>query len=369
MVIVEHIFAQRELLVPGLSSGIYPYVGGSVGADELRAAVHLCGGAVTSGVKGAAILLNANITGVLLDPAEYYHDSDDLRPKLFPESDWQDWLERQRAAQVPVILTDGRHIGRQNRAALQRELQRWDGIPEPTLVVLPVGTWWLRHGLAWLIEDVVAAARPVALVLMHPHNGLEEPGTVVGLRTFVESVDVPVVLLRIGMAGVGIGCYATFVGVSAATRCGPIPIYRKVDPGKGSAPDRDRYPGVFVPALHDYVRASKLPALARSHDDSLLRCHDAECRGQSLLRLAEAAETTPAEARRRAYLHNMACHEHVSYEIFRSADWRDAWWQRCKSGADVAATVAQIGVDLPVSGWLSQWIELGPPTYSTGIGR
>jgi hypothetical protein len=69
------------------------------------------------------------VPGVLIDPAAYFPPAKDQLEGLF---DYDDWLMRQRAA-----------------GAL------------------------LRDGLSWLIEEVRAAARPVALVLLHRFRGLD----------------------------------------------------------------------------------------------------------------------------------------------------------------------------------------------------
>jgi hypothetical protein len=85
----------------GFSSGIYPYLGGSASIDQIRTVMSSCGGAVVSGMGGARVA--AKVQGTLVDPARYA-----APPKDTPESliDLDEWLERQRAAGVPVILTD-----------------------------------------------------------------------------------------------------------------------------------------------------------------------------------------------------------------------------------------------------------------------
>jgi hypothetical protein len=357
---VEQLFAQkRRLFIPGLRPGIYPYVGGVGDAARLREVVGLCGAAVVSGPGGAKAARKTQ--GVLLDPAEYARKASEAREDLF---DGYTWLERQRAADVPVMLTDARYIGARDRSALRQALRRWENIAEPTLAVLPIGTWWLRNdGLEWLIADVTAAGRPVAIVLMDVGDGLDAPGAVAGLMRLTLEVAAPVVLLRFSIAAVGIGAFAAFIGVSDATRHGPPPRRRRLNPSKVADVNRDKSPNVFVPALHDYFKASKLPSMARSHKDDLLRCYDTECVGKSLLRFAETVDTNLTETRAAAYWHNMASHEQIVRDIFASAEWQDAWWRRCKSGAEVAVSISRRGISLPLSGWLFQWLQLGSPSY------
>src|ERR1700733_2583386 len=123
----------------GISPGIFPYLGGSIGIDLLRPIVRACGGAVVSGKRGAK--LAAAIPGALVDPAAYSPSGNDDSEGLF---DYDYWLMRQQAADVPLILTDTPRIQNKDRSALRKALARWDEIDEPTLVVLPIAPWWFR---------------------------------------------------------------------------------------------------------------------------------------------------------------------------------------------------------------------------------
>ncbi len=123
----------RGSMPTGFSSGIYPYLGGSVSVDQIRAVMSACGGAVVSGMGGAR--LAAKVQGTLVDPARY-----STPPKDAPDSliDLDEWLERQRAAGVPIILTDTPHIPNRDRTALRKALARWETIDEPTCGVSEV---------------------------------------------------------------------------------------------------------------------------------------------------------------------------------------------------------------------------------------
>jgi hypothetical protein len=336
---------------------VYPYLGGAADAGRMGLAdvITLCGLATISGPGDAGA--PQGLQGMLLDPTQYVDATSSARNRAHGNDLW---LERQRAAGVPVILTDPRPIGDRNRDALRKALQRWENIPESSLAVLPIGNWWLKQGLERLIEDVDSAGRPVAIVLMHVYNGLNARGTVTGLLRLVHQAKVPVVLLRQSVAAMGVGAYATFIGASGDTRHGRPRIQRKVDAGKPENEDRDTSPILFVPALHDYLRASKLPALTGA-DPGVLNCNDAlVCAGRSLLEFADSADLAPAELDLAAYRHNVASHEQVAREVFGTKDWRRSWWQRCREGADVTASMSGHNVSLRVSDWLTQWLELGP---------
>ena len=321
-----------------------------------------CEGAVVSGKQGAK--LAKEVPGVLVDPAAYAPRGKNEPDGLF---DYDDWLMRQQAADVPVILTDTPRIPNKDRSALHKALARWDEVDKPTLVVLPIESWWLRHGLAWLTEEVLGAGRPVAIVLLHQFNGLDPTGAVAGLLTFIADVaPLPVVLLRCDISAIGAvahGALAGFVGWSANGRHGPLPMRPSEDNDQ-----RDESPSVLVPALNDYSKASKLPALRNRRLD-VLRCDDPVCNGESLLRIAERSEVDIGDGRMLACQHNLASTEQLARRIFADAEPCDAWWETCNAGAKMSASLGEGGVSLPGSRWLRQWLELGSPSHDyQGVG-
>ncbi len=171
-----------QLPLDGITSGIFPYLGGSVSVDQLRSVVMAYEGAIVPGRQGAK--LAAKTPGVLIDPAVYVPQARTDPETLF---DYDDWLMRERAAGVPLILTDTPRIRNEDMSALRKALARWDAIDEPTLVVLPIEPWWLREGLPGLIEEVRAAGRLVAVVLLHRYNGLDISGAVASLLKFISA--------------------------------------------------------------------------------------------------------------------------------------------------------------------------------------
>jgi hypothetical protein len=346
-------------LAAAISPGIYPYLGGSVDPGLLRSVVSAYGCAVVSGRQGAK--LAAQTPGVLVDPAAYGVPATADSGPLF---DYDEWLTRQQTAGVPVILTDTPRIRNDDRSALRKALERWAAIDDPTLVVLPLEPWWLREGLPYLIEEVRAAGRPVAIVLLHRYNGLDTARALAGLLTFIAEVEpLPAVLLRCDISAVGAvahRAFAGFVGWSANTRHGPLPMRR---PDRAAGDDeRDDSPSLLVPALHNYVKTSKLPALARDRRMNVLHCGDPVCRGGSLLEIAELSETDPRAGRLLAGRHNMASTEQLARRILSAAEPRDAWQEASRAGADTSASLTESGVSLPSSRWLRQWLDLGTHT-------
>lgn len=351
-----------------LPPGIYPYVGSSAGADRLRALVHEMGYAAVPGARG--VKLANEVPDTLVDPALY---GPAPKGSAAPGSllfDYDEWLERQRQAKVPIVLTDGTRIRKDDRESLRAGVRRWRDVGDPTLAVLPIEAWWLQGGLPALIEEVRSARRPVALVLHAFFNGLDAARAVAGLVTFISSLeDVPVVLLRFDVSGIGAvahGGHAAFIGHSAGLRHGPMPR-RPRENGKDDDPDVS--PHVFVPALHQYLKASNLPAIARDEDADILACHDDVCRGASLLRIPRLSEIDLKAARAEAYRHNAASHERVARTVFASDEPKDAWWELCKSGADTTASLVERGLSLPIPPWLRQWIELGSPAHAPATVR
>lgn len=348
-----------QLPLDGITSGVFPYLSGSVRADQLRSVVMAYESVIVPGRPGAK--LAAEIPGVLVDPAMYVPQAKAEPDLLF---DYDEWLIRQRAAGVPLVLTGTPRIRNNDISELQKALARWDTIDEPTLAVLPLEPWWLRRqqGLPRLIEAVRSAARPVALVLLHQYNGLDIKGAVAGLLEFISAVrPLPVVLLRSDISAIGAvahQAFAGFVGWSANTRHGPLPMRRP-----GGDDERDESPSVLVPALNDYLKSSKLPALAHIRWMEVLRCDDRECRGDSLLRIADLAETDLRDGRTLANLHNLASTEQLARRVFAAADPRVAWWEACNIGAKGIASLAGNGVSLPLHRWTRQWLELGSPAH------
>jgi hypothetical protein len=359
----DPVSARSHPLAASLAPGIYPYLGGSIPSDLLRSVVATCGGAVVQGRLGAK--LAATTPGVLVDPAAYASAAGRDDQPLF---DYDEWLSRQQVAGVPLILTDTPRIPNDDRSALRKALARWALIDDPTLVVLPVEPWWLRQGLSCLIEEIRAAGRPVAIVLLHPYNGLDLTGAVAGLLTLIrELAPLPVVLLRSDVSAIGAvahQAFAGFVGWSAHTRHGPLPMRR---PQTGQ--ERDTSPSVFVPALHDYVKASALPALARARHPDVLGCDDPVCRGESLLQIARRCEDDLRAGRLLACRHNVASTEQIARRVFGAVAPRLAWRETCQAAGEMSAALLEDGISLPVKSWLRQWLDLDSPSHDLQAAR
>ena len=105
-----------------IDRGIYPYLGAAVEVRQLRRAASLYGYAAVPGIRGARLAMQAR-TGVLVDPAEYITRGRD-RSDSGQHGLWacDEWLERERAARVPVLVTDTSRIARADQQALRKAL-------------------------------------------------------------------------------------------------------------------------------------------------------------------------------------------------------------------------------------------------------
>ena len=106
--------------------------------------------------------------------------------------------------------------------------------PHPLAAAISPGIYPYLEGLPHLIEEVQAAGRPVAIVLLHRYNGLDTARAIADLLTFIAEVEpLPAVLLRCDISAVGAvahRAFAGFVGWSANTRHGPLPMRRPIAP-------------------------------------------------------------------------------------------------------------------------------------------
>jgi hypothetical protein len=346
-----------------ISCGIYPYLGAAVGTDKLTDAANRYGFAVVPGRVGACLAMKSR-GPVLVDPVAYGQRPsalDSAQSGLWP---YDEWLERQRAAGVPALLTDTPRIAREDRPALRKALGRWDDVGDSALVVLPIEAWWLRAGQPWLTEEIRAAGRSVALVLMDAYNALDKPQAVAGILSVIADAGVPVVLLRCDISAIGAvahGAYAGFAGMSTSLRHGALPMRNTSALGEADG-DRDMSPSLLVPSLHDYHKAGKLPAIANVRQD-LLRCSCSSCQGSSLLDITRMCEVSISRGREAAAWHNVAVHDDLACQVLRSQRPQDAWWELCKDGADATASLIENGVQVTVKPWLRQWLELGSPSH------
>ena len=117
-----------------------------------------------------------------------------------------------------------------------------------------------------------------------------------------------------------------------------------------------------MPALNDYCKASKLPAV-RNRQLDVLRWDDPFCGGESLLRIADRSEVDIQAGRMLACQHNLASTEQLARRILTAAEPRDAWWKTCQAGSNARAFLAESGISLPAHRWLRQWLDLGSPSH------
>lgn len=59
----------------------------------------------------------------------------------------------------------------------------------------------------------------------------------------------------------------------------------------------------------------------------------------------------------------MGTGEQIARNVLTAQEPRDIWWEMCKAGAQVAASLAGDGISIPAQRWLSRWLELGSPAH------
>jgi hypothetical protein len=152
------------------------------GADlELVRRVRALAGRVTvsgaSGKRAVERLAKArDLRSVDLDPATYLiRDRLAPKPMLFDV----DGQARQRDLGLPAVRSDGVHVPAKDLACLARAF----GVPvnAGTTRVVSIDGWWLRPGLARLLDSVQQCDEPLAFVLAASFDPLAAAGAVDGL--------------------------------------------------------------------------------------------------------------------------------------------------------------------------------------------
>ncbi|CAJ60167.1 hypothetical protein FRAAL1511 [Frankia alni ACN14a] len=368
---------------PGSAAAFHPVPDGSVlpyltdsGLSLLDEALMIVGGAVVAGRSDRSVIgIRYRNQPVLVDPATYRTaeqaaaegDGASTPPGLDltggVAADLPGVGAWPGSSASPVRLLGGPVIAVADRDALVLAL----GAPEPGVVVLalPLG-WLLSGGLDTLIKEIIAADRPVAIVLAHRSNPLDRAGTVAGLVALLrETRPVPIGLIRCDVSAIGAVAHGAALGA-----VGLLPSTRHQSwPGGGGRASSD--PHLFVPDLLTYVPAGRLRELADDHQDRLLVCECQACDGRSLLRFAGGPGTIaePSPGSRAdggtglaAALHNLHATEEISIPVIESSpEKRAACWKRmCLQAVDRLVTVRERrGDGAPAVGaWLRQWCDL-----------
>ncbi|MCM3925272.1 hypothetical protein ND748_26840 [Frankia sp. AiPs1] len=369
---------------PGSEAAFHPVPDGSVlpyltdsGLALVDEALTIVGGAVVAGRPDRSVIgVRYRNRPVLVDPATYrtaeQAATDGGGASAPPGRDligggaaalpgvggWPGLSDR------PVRLLGSPVIAVADRDALASAL----AAPEPGVVVLALPRGWLlAGGLDTLTKEVIAADRPVAIVLAHRGNPLDRVGTVAGLVALLrETRAVPIGLIRCDVSVIGAVAHGAALGAVGLL---PSTRHQWWPPGGGGRAARD--PHLFVPDLLTYVPAARLRALVDDEQDQLLVCACQACDGRSLLRFASEPGTiagprpgSPGDGGTvlAAALHNLHATEETSIPVIESSPGkRAACWQRmCLRAVDTLTTVRERRGDRApaVGAWLTQWCDL-----------
>jgi hypothetical protein len=311
----------------------------------------------TSGKRALERLAKArDLDGVDLDPATYLvRDRPAPRPMLFDV----DWQARQRDLCLPAVRSDGVHVPAKDLACLARAF----GVPvsSSTIRVVSIDGWWLRAGLARLLNFVRQCDEPLAFVLAASFDPLAAAGAIDGLRTLLDVAcdgGRRVELLRSDVTAIGFAAFGGSlgsIGVNTTTRHHGLGMRRTQ---KEDYEERHQSPYVFVPALLSWHRGTELGALAPFDGAGVTGCDCSVCAGRDLLRFdREYSPTVPEEVRREAMLHDLHCCIALARRVLSSDDAGTAWIRECRSAVDVARGIMSVyRVLLPVPTSISSWL-------------
>jgi hypothetical protein len=350
---------------PPLPSGsVVPYLTPKTG-DLADAALKSAGGVVLS---GADVIERARAQGrlrdrpVLIDVAAYKADKNEKAriPTLRPAAQFGLFggdEPRRRAPRPATVFTGGSLVTVGDHRGLVDALTRpvRDEARSSVAVVALTYHWFRGFDLKTLIAEIRTASRPVAIALADAFNPLNHRDTVDGLVRLIGEVrPVPVALLRCDVSAVGAVAYGASLGAVGLTTTS-----RHYATGFRTRPGvwRDSSPRLFVPALLDYFKASKLTELVTEPDDPVLSCLCEECDGESLLRFAED-DRVKLDAER----HNLHATEDVAWRVVRLPAPRRpvVWRQMCRDAFRRFGDIReQRHADVPqAESWLRQWCEL-----------
>ena len=232
-----------------------------------------------------------------------------------------DWTAEQHDLGL-VALTDSGYLAAGDWRGLHRLLDDAAHQPAPLIVTLPLaGSWFTeRTWLARLIATLNHAGLPIAIV----------DGAVTRYVTLVQSLTVPVLVLRADIGALGAVCHGANAGALGVSS------------------------GLFVPTLLGHHRPAVLariidrtPELNR---EWLCRCP--ECRGTMPVHL------TPDGI----YRHSLHTQLMLSDELRRDPDMAASWRERCGRALGVHRKVAQVLPAWATPPALRWWHELSPPS-------
>ena len=229
--------------------------------------------------------------------------------------------------------------------------------------MVSIDSWWLRAGLADLMDCVDRCDDALAFVLAASFDPLAAAGAVNGLRVLLDLAvrgGRRVELLRsdvtaIGFAALG-GSLGT-IGINTATRHHGLGI-RRSRQAQQDYEERHRSPYVFVPALLSWHRGTELGALTPFDGAGITRCDCPVCGGRDLLRFDQLhLPTVPAAIRREAMLHDLHCCIALARRVLTSADPAATWIAECRSAVEISRGITSVykvllTVPTSVSGWL-----------------
>lgn len=279
-------------------------------------------GLVLTGRAGLDTAVELRASGfsqpLLVDAARYVRNAS--RPAWRRTDCSPAWISWQRQAGVTVPLTDSGYIGHGASDRLRAVLRQAERLGDDVVAVLPLHSAWLVDDIERLVTEVIAANRPVALVVEHQADPLGVPAVVAGLARLL-ALPVPVLLLRGDVSALGALCWG-----ARTVAVGIRPALRELF-GRDRPAD-----ALFVPRLLRFLDTDEFEAAALADPLSpSWRCHCTLCEGVELTWLCTVDDHTAADAHAISALRQLR--EQLLGASTRSSRRRDAWLLHCAAAA------------------------------------
>lgn len=279
------------------------------------------GAAITTRDRNAArraahtIYRNNSQAAVLVDADQYSGGSRRLGSAPMTAS----WVNWQLKIGLRWALTDSGYIAQSDRTGL-RDVLTWRGDAAQVITALPLAKTWLTHDSDILIDEIISAGGPVALMLEDASDPLASVAAVSGLIASLRAADVAVLVMRSDSSALGAlahGAAAVSVGVKSSLRH----IFPIVDGGGGWAPPTS----AFVPGLLTYKYLTAIDdAITRNPDLPVWVCTCTVCCGRRLDWIIDSVDPHTA-----AFEHSLAAQAELAQSILatdvhrRPSTWRD----------------------------------------------
>lgn len=314
------------------------YVSTTLAVPECRRLADIAGGIVLTGQTGASTAVRLRKEGyagwLAIDPSL----GKNAKPILTQSSllGVDEWLDRERSANVNEFLSPGEFIAVSDTDTLKRviaEQSVWTQAAGGGRLVLYLDGRWLQNGREQAIIDSLEfdadAGTPVAVALGDSGDPLKLTGAVAGYAHLVEAVpDIAVLRCDLGaVGGLAYGASWTSAGTGTANRHFQPPNKKKSSGAPGDVPS------ALVRQLLAFKIGTSLLALPKNR---VPVCHLSCCGGKPLSRFNDKKWAAEVRA------HNVETMAAIVSELLTVSDARQAgeWRRLCLAAVDARRALA-----------------------------